>query len=232
MIKRFFNENKILLTNLVLISFIVISFFIKNPDYIELRKYLKSMGCLGLTCSIINWFALEIMLDKISFLYTIDKVRDYLTPFKNFLINDIFANKNFDDLKNDCKNVLTDEDKEKIENNIYDLTINNIVRAFNDKEKLKCLIKENILDKIFEIETVVKAKLQNGLSEEDKNKSGEEIFKEDILPIIENKLEMSILVKAQSALYQTVKDYFEWLVLWGAYCGAIFGLVFRFIGCL
>ena len=232
MIKKFLNENKILLTNLLLIILLIISYLLKDPKYAKLKVYLKAMSCLGLICSIINWLALEILLDKLSFLYTVDKIRNYMQPIKSFLINDIFGSKDFNELKNDCEKILTEDDKQKIESNISNLTINNIIKAFNNSKKMKTIIKENMLDKIYEIEDAIKAKLINGLSDEDRNKSGEQIFKEDILPIIENKLELSVLTHTQSTIYNTIKNYFGWLVLWGAYCGAIFGLVFKFIGCL
>ncbi len=230
--KNFLNNNKIILTNLLLIALIVISYFLKGPKYEQLKIYLKAMGCLGLTCSIINWFALEIILDKISFLYNIDKIRDFMQPIRIFLINDIFGSKDFGELKNKYETILTDEDKKRIEESFSSLNINNIIKAFNSSDAIKSNIKQNILTKIFEIEDAIKIKLSNGLSEEDMAKSPQQLFKEDILPIIENKLEMSVLTRTQSTIYQTVKNYLAWLVLWGAYCGAAFGLVFRFIGCL
>ncbi len=231
MFKKFLSNNKILLTNLFLIFLIVLSYFLRDPRYLKLKMYLKAAGSLGLTCSVINWFALEILLEKISFLYTVDKIRDYMEPMKKFLIKDVFGAKNFDDLKVKYKKILTEEDKGKIEKNVDELGLNNIVRAFNNEEVRKN-IKKNMLDKIFEIEDAIKIKLVDGLTGEEKAKSGQQFFKEEILPIIENKLEMSVLSNVQSSIYETIKNYFEWLVLWGAYCGAAFGLVFRFMGCL
>ena len=231
MFKEFLSNNKILFTNLFLIFLIVLSYFLMNPKYSNIKMYLKASGCLGLTCSIINWFALEILLEKMSFLYTIDKIRGYVEPMKNFLIKDIFGAKNFDDLKVKYEKILTDEDENKIRENVDGLNLNNIIRAFNNS-KVKNKVKQNILNKIFEIEDAIKIKLIDGLDDEEKIKNGQQFFKEEILPIIENKLEMSVLSSVQSSVYETIKNYFEWLVLWGAYCGAVFGIVFRFLGCL
>ena len=150
---------------------------------------------------------------------------------KNFLIKDIFGAKNFDDLKVKYEKILTDEDEDKIRENVDGLNLNNIIRAFNNS-KVKNKVKQNILNKIFEIEDAIKIKLIDGLDDEEKIKNGQQFFKEEILPIIENKLEMSVLSSVQSSVYETIKNYFEWLVLWGAYCGAVFGIVFRFLGCL
>ena len=231
MIKKFLNNNKVLLTNLFLIFLIVSSYFLVDPKYAKLKIYLKAMGCLGLTCSVINWLALQIILEKLSFLFTIDKIRNYFEPIKDFMIKDIFGAKNYDELKEKYIEILSEEDKNKIEKNINSLGLNSVIKAFNS-QKAKENIKRNILNKIFEIGDAVKIKLIDGLGSEEKAKTGKQFFKEEILPIIENKLEMSVITTAQSSIYETVKSYFEWLVLWGAYCGALFGLFFRFVGCL
>ena len=52
----------------------VLSFIFKNYGYVKLSYYLKASGCLGLSCSIINWIALQILLDKLYFLYTVEKM--------------------------------------------------------------------------------------------------------------------------------------------------------------
>lgn len=231
MFKKFLSKNKILLTNLLLISLIIISYFLKDPKYMKLKMYLKASGSLGLICSVINWFALQIILEKISFLYTIDKIREYMEPIKNFLIKDVFGAKNFDDLKEKYEDILTEDDKHKIETNINNLGLNNIIKAFNNKE-VKQSIKKNMLEKIFEIEKAIKIKMIDGLTGEEKIKSGKQFFKEEILPIIENKLEFSVISQVQNTIYDAVKNYFDWLVLWGAYCGLLFGLFLKFIAYL
>jgi len=231
MIKKVLNDNKVLITNLLLVFLIVLSYFLRDSKYLKLRAYLKAAGCMGLACSIINWLALEILLEKISFLYTIDRIREYIEPMKNFLIKDVFGAKNFDDLKVKYKKILTDEDKDKIGKNVDGLRINSVIRAFNSK-KVRNVIKQNILNKVFEIEDAIKIKLVDGLTGDEQTKTGKQFFKEEILPIIENKLEMTVLSNVQSSIYETIKNYFEWLVLWGAYCGILFGLLFRFFGCL
>ena len=70
------------------------------------------------------------------------------------------------------------------------------------------------------------------MRDNERDKSSRQFFNQEILPIIENKIEFCILVNMQANIYNAIKNYFSWLVLWGAYCGAIFGLIFKFTGCL
>lgn len=228
---NFFENNKITLTNFILVLIMVSSFVLKGYNYNNLSYYFKAMGCLGITCSIINWLALQILLDKLCFLYTIDEIKKYFAPTRDLLINDVFGSKNFDVLKKECSQIITLEDKRNIENSIANLAFNNVLISFQTN-KIKNIIREGVLVKIYEIENTIKMKLNNGLNEEERQKSGSVFFKEEILPIIENKLEMSVLAHVQLLIYNSIKNYFEWLVLWGAFCGMIFGLAFRFVGCL
>ncbi|HSQ98194.1 MAG TPA: hypothetical protein VLL98_05795 [Rickettsiales bacterium] len=229
--ENFFENNKVAITNFFLILIIISSFVLKNYGYVTTAYYVKAMGCLGLTCSIINWLALQILLDKLCFLYTIDEIKKYFAPTKNLLINEIFGKKNFDILKKEYKAIITQEDKKNIENSINNLALNTILVSFQN-DKVKNMIKESVLIKIYEIENAIKMKINNGLNEEEKQKSGIVFFKDEILPIIENKLEISVIAHIQLLIYNSIKNYFEWLVLWGAFSGMIFGLVFRFVGCL
>lgn len=231
MFERILNKNKIVLVNFFLILLVAFSFVLKNHNYNEFAYYLKATGCLGLTCSIINWLALQILLDKLYFLYGIDEIKTYFNPAKRFLIQDILAKKNFDNLKIECEYVITEQDKKDIETNLEALPYNNVIRAFQN-DKVKERIKEEIFNKLAEIDKAIKSKLANGLNEEERNKSGAILFREAILPMVEGKLEVSVMGHIQILIYEAMKGYFEWLVLWGAFCGASFGLAFRFFGCL
>ncbi len=231
MFKKFLDDNKIIFTNCFLILLVLSSFIIKKYGYTQTSSYLKAAGCFGLTCSVINWLALQILLDKLYFLYTTDEIRNYFLPTKTFLVRDIFGRKDFEILKQDCACIITDDDKRDIESNINHLAFNNVLRAFQS-EKVKEIIKDSILNKIYEIEGAIKMKLENGFNEEEKKKSGNIFFEEEILPIIDGKLEMSVLAHIQLLTYEAIKEYFEWLVLWGAFCGVAFGLLFRILGCL
>ncbi|MDD2839919.1 MAG: hypothetical protein PHY80_02195 [Rickettsiales bacterium] len=231
MFERILNKNKIILVNFFLVLFIALSFFLKSRGYTEFAYYLKAVGSLGLTCSIINWIALQILLDKLYFLYGIDEIKTYFSPAKNFLIQNILAKKNFDSLKVKYEYIITEQDRKDIENNLEELQFNNVIRAFQN-DNVKERIKEELFNKLYEIETALKEKLANGLTEEEKNKSGAIFFQEEILPIVEGKLEISVLGHIQLLIYEAMKGYFEWLVLWGAFCGGAFGVLFRFFGCL
>ena len=231
MIRKFLNNNKIILTNMLMFSLLVGSYFLRGQECYKIRIIMKAMGCMGLICSLVNWLALQILLEKLSFLYTMDKIRNNMEPLRIFLIKDIFSKKNYDRLRKKYEPILLEEDKIKIEENIDNLGLNNIIKAFNNP-KTRYMIRKSLINNIFDIQASIKNKILYGLRDNERDKSSRQFFNQEILPIIENKIEFCILVNMQANIYNAIKNYFSWLVLWGAYCGAIFGLIFKFTGCL
>lgn len=229
--KKFLNRNKVSLMNLLFIITIVVSYVLKIKNYATMSAYLRAFGVIGLASSIINYCASQVVLNKLSFLYTVDKIREYLLPIKMFLIKDLFGAKDFDDLRKKYKKLLTSTDKKKIEKNVQDMGFNNVVKAFVN-DKVKNLMKANMMKKIFEIEDAIKIKIINGLTDDTKRMNAGQFFKQEILPIIENKMELSVLTSVHSTIFDTVKSYFNWLVLWGGFSGAIAGLIFQGISYL
>ena len=231
MIRKFLNNNKIILTNMLMFSLLVGSYFLRGQECYKIQIIMKAMGCMGLICSLVNWLALQILLEKLSFLYTMDKIRNNMEPLRIFLIKDIFSKKNYDRLRKKYEPILLEEDKIKIEENIDNLGLNNIIKAFNNP-KTRYMIRKSLINNIFDIQACIKNKILYGLRDNERDKSSRQFFNQEILPIIENKIEFCILVNMQANIYNAIKNYFSWLVLWGAYCGAIFGLIFKFTGCL
>lgn len=226
-------RNKTLLINILIISIISYSFILKGLGYTNIAFFFKCIGFFGLASSVTNWLALQIILEKLSFLFTINKVRLYLLPLKNLLTTNIFAKKDFESLKIKCKDkcgdILNKEDKQKINESISNLEFVHIMTIFKDSENAKKL-SENIIKNIYEIETDIKIKIEQGLNEEDENKKGNQFFNEEILPIIENRIEMMITT-LQSIINGAIKNYFQWLVLWGAFCGMGFAIFFHIFEC-
>lgn len=229
--KKFLNKNKVSLMNTLFIVVIAVSYLLRMKGYAIASSYFRAFGIIGLASSIINYCASQIVLDKLSFLYTIDKIREYLLPIKMFLIKDLFGAKDFDDLRKKYKKLLTANDKKKIEKNVQDVGFNNIVKVFVN-DKVKALMKANMMKRIFEIEDAIKIKIINGLTDDTKRMNASQFFKQEILPIIENKMELTILTNVHSTIFDTVKSYFNWLVLWGGFSGAIAGLIFQGISYL
>lgn len=225
---KFLNQNKVLLVNLLLIILILISYFISNPDYSKLKISFKYMGVFGLTCSIVNWFGLHLLLEKLSFLFTMDKIRNNLEPVKDFLIKEVFASKNYQDFKEKYVNILTDQEKLEIEKAILNLNFENITKLFN-VSRMKDDVKNNILNKIFEIEDAVRDKIIEDIKNDESKITKKDFFNDEILPIIETKLELSVFNTAQSSIYKMIKNYFAWFVVWGGSCGLLFGLLISFM---
>jgi len=212
----------------MIIFIILYSYILKLNGKSEASLFLNYIGFFALASSITNWFALQIMLEKLSFLFMMSKIRSYLFPLKNYLLKNIFLEKNCDELKNKCLNgdcgiILSDVDKEKIKNKVDELECVTLMKIFNQAEGAKKL-EDNITSCIYGIDEDIRAKLKEGINENEQNKIGQEFFNEEILPIIDNKIEI-MTIDIQEIINEVIRDYYRWLVLWGAFCGMGFGIV-------
>ena len=224
--KDFLNNNKLFIFNVVIVLLIIFSFYIKHLNYLKTFNYIQFVGYFALGYSLINFVFIKIILKKLSFLYSIDKIREFFSPVKAFLINDIFGKINFIDLKNKYKNIITQENKNKINDVINDLNIINIIKMFNFDKKINNIIRQKIIEVIYEIEKDIKLKFLNNLTDSENKKNNMQLFNDVILPIIESKIELSLLSNISSIIYKKIKNNLDLITILNICCILLLGSIY------
>ena len=112
--KNFFKNNKIILTNSILVLTTITLFLFKKHINQNFYIYLKFSTYFSIAFSITNWLFLKILMKKLKFLYSIEKIKEILIPIQNFLTKEIFASKKIKKLNNN-QTILTNTDILNIE---------------------------------------------------------------------------------------------------------------------
>lgn len=217
--KNFFKNNKIILTNSILVLTTITLFLFKKHINENFYIYLKFSTYFSIAFSITNWLFLKILMKKLKFLYSIEKIKEILIPIQNFLTKEIFTSKKIKKLNNN-QTILTNIDITNIEK-----IINTSISQFFEKTKILNQFKDVIIFSIQEIELKLTIELEKILKNKNlKNKVAK--IESAVLFIINQHFENFVIFKIQKLIYDTLKNYFEWFVIWGALCGILWGVVF------
>lgn len=223
--KKFLNEYKINIINLFLIIGIIILFLFKKDGDKKIYIYFKFIICFAVIFFTINWIFLKILLKRLSFLYSFEKIREILSPIQDFLINEIFTLDKLKYLKNK-QNILIKSDILNIENKI-DNILNNLILKFLNKIKIQTQFKEIVLFSIREMEIILSNELKKFLDSQSKIEV--EKIKCLILSVMEQHFENFMIFKIQNLIYITIKNCFEWFVVYAVLYGIFCAIIIKFL---
>jgi uncharacterized membrane protein YheB (UPF0754 family) len=242
--KRFI-LNKSLVTNLLSLLIIIISFFLP----LKINKHILNIGLFALSGAITNWLAIFMLFEKIPFLYGSGVIPARFEDFKKgiyeLIMNQFFTSENIkkffvENEKNKFdKNLKTDElmsdidiDKafDSLVKIILESPFGNMLGMFGGKDALTPL-KEPFINEMRQtiIEIVSENKFKQNLMTKIFGKNSEEELIDKITIIVKKRLDELTPQKVKEIIQKMIRKHLGWLVVWGGVFGGLIGLVASFI---
>ena len=223
--------NKSLITNLFALTLTIFGYF--SPIY---SNIIFTTGIFALSGSITNWIAIQMLFEKIPFLYGSGVIpkrfEDFKDGIKNLIINEFFNKEHIEQFFNKNNTNLSAEtisnkiDFDKIfiglTEAIAESSMGSMLTMFGGKEALQPL-KEPITNK-----------LKNIITEFAKNNNNSEgDFVQNIITqieqIIDNRLAQLTPETIKNIIQNMIKKHLGWLVIWGGIFGGLIGLIFSIL---
>ena len=222
--------NKSLITNLVSIFIILISFL-----YSDNFSFIFLVGVFALSGSVTNWLAIHMLFEKIPFLYgsgvILDRFEDIKLGIKNLILQELFSIDQIEKFIFDNKEKASGGIVEKIDfdkvfvglvESIESSQLGGMLAMIGGRKALEPL-KEPFVKKLkVIIEDFIKENAGN-------NNSSDELFLK-IENILDARLADLSPNDIKTIIQKMIREHLGWLVVWGGFFGGLLGLIFSPVG--
>ena len=225
--------NKSLIANLIAAATLGIGFLIKDNS---IGPKVVSIGAFSLSGGLTNWIAIQMLFDKIPFLYGSGVIELKFEEFKAGL-KEIFLEQFFklDDIKSFSKKTragATEEFFKKIDTEqIFDALVDAVQQSrFN--EALKLFGGPQALEVLREpIKIKINEAISNLLKKNNEKFDNETAVKlrEEVSNIVSGKLNNLSPKDVKIIIEDIIRKHLGWLVVWGAVLGGFIGLLYETI---
>lgn len=223
--------NKSLVTNLLALLLIVISFFLKG----QCAYIIKAMGLYAFSGAITNWLAVHMLFEKIPFLYgsgiITNRFEEFKLGIKNLITNQFFTKENILKFLSDGASSF---DVSKLKDSVdFDIVFTKLKGAIMESQFGSMLsmfggeaalepMKPQFKEKFDEILTEIASsdKVKNALDSQ--GMSADAIFAKVSL-IIDGRLEELTPKMVKDIISDMIREHLGWLVVWGGVFGALIG---------
>ena len=222
--------NKSLITNLVSIFIILVGFL-----YHDEFSFIFLVGVFALSGSVTNWLAIQMLFEKIPFLYgsgvILDRFEDIKLGIKNLILQELFSVDQIEKFIFDNKEKASGGIIEKIDfdrvfvglvESIESSQLGGMLAMIGGRKALEPL-KEPFIKKLrVVIEDFIKENAGN-------NNSTNELFLK-IENILDARLADLSPNDIKTIIQKMIREHLGWLVVWGGFFGGLLGLIFSPIG--
>lgn len=234
--------NKSLITNLMSLSIIVLSFYLPSV----VNKHFLTVGLFALSGAITNWLAIFMLFEKIPFLYGSGVIPARFEDFKKAiydLIMDQFFTaenlKNFFGEKKSQKNFKIEELMSELDmDKAFDSMVKVILESpfgsmlgmFGGIDALTPL-KEPFIKKMQQtiIELTSEEKFKKKLMEKVFDGNGEGDLIDQVSVIVTKRLNELTPQMVKEIIQEMIRKHLGWLVVWGGVFGGLIGLIASFL---
>ncbi len=234
--------NKSLITNLMSLSIIVISFYLPSV----VNKHILSVGLFALSGAVTNWLAIFMLFEKIPFLYGSGVIPARFEDFKraiyDLIMNQFFTNENIknffgDDTSQkeiDISEIISELDMDKAFDSmvkvILESPFGNMLGMFGGVEALKPL-KEPFIKKMQQ--TIIDLASEEGFKKKVMDKvfsgNGDEDLIDKVSIIVKKRLDELTPEMVKNIIQEMIRKHLGWLVVWGGVFGGLIGLIASFL---
>jgi len=223
--------NKSLITNLISVLFIIIGYLFQS----EYSTTFYSIGFFALSGSVTNWLAVQMLFEKVPFLFgsgvILDRFLDIKEGIKNLVLGELFSDQKIDEFFKNKKFDTTDLYK-KIN---FDTVFDGLLEAIETSKLGPMLsiiggrdallpIKDPVVNKLKDI---IKDKFDSTLNNNDNSISKD--VKMGIEKVLNNKLDELNPEGIKIIIEKMIRKHLGWLIVWGGIFGGLFGLLFSVI---
>lgn len=226
--------NKSLVTNLISIALILISYV--SPVF---NDQIKSMGLYSFSGAITNWLAIHMLFEKVPGLYgsgiITERFEEFKVGIRSLIMNQFFTKENFEKFMSDNSQELIKIEEDdifraidfdkifiKLKSAIIESPFGGMLGMFGGEqaleplkpqfeEKFKEIIKELLNDEIF-MKSLMKK------SSEDSH------MMDNVQNIVDQRLNELTPQMVKNIIQDMIKEHLGWLVVWGGVFGALIGL--------
>ncbi|WP_034411308.1 hypothetical protein [Candidatus Photodesmus anomalopis] len=232
--------NKSLLTNIIALSILSISYYLNN----QLFFY---TGLFAFSGSITNYLAVYMLFEKIPYIYGSgvipSKFKEFKSSIKNLMMEEFFTKENIDTIMKkelfhnksiDFKLILNKINFEPTFSSLIQVisesSFGGMLNMFGGKEALYPLkepfvrkVKKSIIEitQSKEIQNIIQEQLHTSLIKKD--------IQENITHIIEKRLKELTPKLVKEMIKKIIKEHLGWLVVWGGLFGGLIGIISSFI---
>lgn len=231
--------NKSLLTNIIALSLVGISFVI--PKF---SNEILTMGLYSFSGAVTNWLAIHMLFEKVPFLYgsgiITNRFEDFKFAIKEMIMNQFFTKENFEKFMSSNKSSLIkieedalfgaidfDQVFEKLKQAILDSPFGGMLGMFGGPAALDPL-KPQFEGKFKEIisDLIKDEKFINSLAQKSESDSG---LLASIASMVDGRLNELTPQMVKEIIQNMIREHLGWLVVWGGVFGAIIGLLTTFL---
>lgn len=226
--------SKSLLTNLVAVFVVFISFFTPEPY----KNIILSAGLFALSGAITNWLAIHMLFEKVPFLYGSGVILDRFEEFKlgihGLIMNQFFTKENLERFFSyekpsiDFEPIIAKTDIspafESLKNAVMESSFGSMLAMFKGASLLDGL-KDSFEKKMKAslVEITKSDNFQNTL----KNALSKGELKHEMLlkidKIVTSRLDELTPLMVKDIIQKMIKEHLGWLVVWGGVFGALIG---------
>ena len=228
--------SKSLLTNIISISFIGVSYFAPT----SLHEQFLYIGLFALSGALTNEIAIHMLFEKVPFFYGSGVIELKFEQFKEAIkkmlmeqfftmeqINSFIANeeKNID-LEPLVKNADFSPAFDALSKTVMESPFGNMINMIGGVEALEKLREPFVIKLKSSIEKIVSSDtFKKQLKEQVKNSSLSEDFVLSIEKIVKSRLNQLTPIMVKEMMQDLMHEYLGWLVVWGGVFGGLIGLV-------
>ena len=223
--------NKALITNLISILFIAVGYILQN----QYSNIFYSIGFFALSGSVTNWLAVQMLFEKVPFLYgsgvILDRFLDIKVGIKNLVLEELFSddkiNQFFENKQIDIAKIYEKIDFNRVFEGLLEAIetskLGSMLSIIGGREALMP-IKDPVINKLKEI---IKDKM-DGTFNNDENSIAKDV-KIGIEKALNSKLDELDPQGVKIIIENMIRKHLGWLIVWGGIFGGLFGLLFSLI---
>ncbi len=241
--------NKSLLTNLITILIIILSYF--SPLY---KDQLQSVGFFALSGAVTNWLAIHMLFEKVPGLYGSgvipSRFEDFKKGIKSLMMDQFFTNENIDKFFHSDKNSSSHENSiasqinfDGVVNSLdYDKIFNNLLEVVSASPLGGMLAMFGGADALTPLKEPFTEKMKGTVLDLTKSDDFLNALEENMLPgnlsesvvskveeIVDQRLNELTPKMVKEIIQNMIREHLGWLVVWGGVFGGIIGLIMSFI---
>ena len=222
--------NKSLITNLVSIFIILVSFL-----YHDEFSFIFLVGVFALSGSITNWLAIHMLFEKIPFLYgsgvILDRFEDIKLGIKNLILQELFSVDQIEKFIFDNKEKASGGIIEKID---FDRVFVGLVESIESSQLGGMLAMIGGRKALEPLKEPFIKKLRVIIEDFIKENAGNDNSTDELFLKIENILDARLADLSpndiKTIIQKMIREHLGWLVVWGGFFGGLLGLIFSPVG--
>ena len=222
--------NKSLITNLVSIFIILIGFLYRD-DF----SFIFLVGVFALSGSVTNWLAINMLFEKIPFLYgsgvILDRFEDIKLGIKNLILQELFSVDQIEKFIFGNKGKASEGIIEKID---FDKVFVGLVESIESSQLGGMLAMIGGRKALEPLKEPFVKKLKVIIEDFIKENAGNNNSTDDLFLKIENILDARLADLSpndiKTIIQKMIREHLGWLVVWGGFFGGLLGLIFSPVG--